>query len=66
MNIWPVRVIHWIKIEAMSFILTIEYREHMQEELDKFIKCCESCNEKEMEVLAEQLLYALERYSEKH
>lgn len=49
----------------MSFILSIEYREHMQEELEKLIANCIKCGEPEMERLAEQLLYALEEYNER-
>lgn len=49
----------------MDLIITLEYREHMQNELERFINYCELCNEVELARISKQLLYALEKYSER-
>lgn len=49
----------------MGYMLTIAYREHIQEEIENLVNNCEKCNEMEIQRLAEQMLYALEKYNER-
>lgn len=49
----------------MGYILTIAYREHIKEEIENLVNNCEKCNEIELKALAEQMLYALEKYNER-
>lgn len=52
----------------MQKILSINYREEVEEFLNRFIEVCDKCDNstQEMKRTAEMLLRELEQYSQKH